>query len=234
MKLVRAGNIFTSYTSPDNVTWSQIGNAVSIAMASRAYVGLALTSHTTNTLNTARFDNVTVTPVTPPSVTSIVVGDGTAQRSMITRLTVNFDRPVATFDAGAFALSKLGPNGTTVVPTSVVLAPGGESAVLTFTGADVIGGSLADGTYEFAVRPPLVRDLGGGAGTGADQLITFHRLFGDYNGVGGIDSTDSFQFKRALGSFTADANYRWYFDYAADGDVDPADSFQFKKRRPTA
>src|SRR5205085_468597 len=44
VKLVRSGNTFTGYRSPDGITWTQQGTAT-ITMASAAYVGLVLTSH---------------------------------------------------------------------------------------------------------------------------------------------------------------------------------------------
>ena len=39
----------------------------------------------------------------PPRVESVVINDGSAQRSMVNSLTVTFDR-VVTFDPGAFSL----------------------------------------------------------------------------------------------------------------------------------
>ena len=65
VKLVRTGNTFTGFVSTDNITWNAIGGALTIAMSTNAYIGLALTSHTTNTLNTAVFDNVTVSNNAP-------------------------------------------------------------------------------------------------------------------------------------------------------------------------
>jgi hypothetical protein len=58
VKLVRSGNTFTGYRSPDGVTWTPQGTNT-FTMASTAYVGLALTSHNNSTLCTATFDNVT-------------------------------------------------------------------------------------------------------------------------------------------------------------------------------
>ena len=58
VKLVRSGNTFTGYRSPDGVTWTPQGTNT-ISMASTTYVGLALTSHNNSTLCTATFDNVT-------------------------------------------------------------------------------------------------------------------------------------------------------------------------------
>jgi hypothetical protein len=66
VKLVRSGNIFTGYRSPDGTSWTQQGT-VTNALASSAYIGLALTSHDSSSLCAATFDNVTA-PGWPPSV----------------------------------------------------------------------------------------------------------------------------------------------------------------------
>ena len=58
VKLVRSGNTFTGYRSPDGTNWTQQGTAT-FTMASTAYVGLVLTSHNNSTLCNATFDNVT-------------------------------------------------------------------------------------------------------------------------------------------------------------------------------
>jgi enterochelin esterase-like enzyme/regulation of enolase protein 1 (concanavalin A-like superfamily) len=57
VKLVRAGNTFTEYCSPNGTTWTVQGSAT-FAMASTAYIGLAVTSHNSSSLCTATFDNV--------------------------------------------------------------------------------------------------------------------------------------------------------------------------------
>src|ERR1039457_3198772 len=58
VKLVRSGNAFTGYRSPDGTNWTQHGSAT-FTMASTAYIGLALTSHNNSSLAAATFDNVT-------------------------------------------------------------------------------------------------------------------------------------------------------------------------------
>jgi regulation of enolase protein 1 (concanavalin A-like superfamily) len=63
VKLGRAGDVFSAYTSPDGVAWSQLGVPVTIPMAASAYAGLALTSHTNATSAIAAFSNVKVTSV---------------------------------------------------------------------------------------------------------------------------------------------------------------------------
>jgi fibronectin type 3 domain-containing protein len=65
VKLVRSGNTFTGYRSPNGQTWTQLGSAT-FTMASSAYIGLALTSHNSSSLCTATFCNVTA-PGWPPS-----------------------------------------------------------------------------------------------------------------------------------------------------------------------
>jgi capsule polysaccharide modification protein KpsS len=57
--LKRAGNVFTSYVSPNGTTWTQVGTET-ITMNSTIYVGLAVCSHNNPVLTTATFDNVTV------------------------------------------------------------------------------------------------------------------------------------------------------------------------------
>lgn len=61
LKMVRSGNVFRSYVSPDGISWTQVGTGVTINMSSEAYVGLAVTSHDNAALCTATFDHVAVT-----------------------------------------------------------------------------------------------------------------------------------------------------------------------------
>jgi uncharacterized repeat protein (TIGR03806 family) len=69
VRVVRAGNLFTAYTSTNGSAWTQI-NSVTIPMAATAYVGLAVTAHNNAALNTSVFDNVLVIPSVnfPPTV----------------------------------------------------------------------------------------------------------------------------------------------------------------------
>lgn len=59
VKLVRAGNSFTGFQSPNGVTWTQVGSAT-IAMTGGVYVGLASTTNNVAASGTAVLDNVTV------------------------------------------------------------------------------------------------------------------------------------------------------------------------------
>ena len=71
VKLVRTGNSFSSYASPDGVTWTQIGSTQTISMAQNVYAGLAVASQSTSALATATFDNVSLTVGTSPFVTGV-------------------------------------------------------------------------------------------------------------------------------------------------------------------
>ena len=66
VKLVRSGNTFTGYCSPDGANWTQVGSAT-FTMASTEYVGLAVTGHDAYTLSTATFDRVTGPGWAPPA-----------------------------------------------------------------------------------------------------------------------------------------------------------------------
>jgi regulation of enolase protein 1 (concanavalin A-like superfamily) len=57
VRLVRSGNTFTGYVSPNGATWSAAGSA-SITMTGTVYVGLVVTSHDTGVLGTATLDQV--------------------------------------------------------------------------------------------------------------------------------------------------------------------------------
>ena len=61
VKLVRSGNSFSSYASPDGIQWTQLGSSQIIPMAANVYVGLAANSGSASAQATATFDNVTMT-----------------------------------------------------------------------------------------------------------------------------------------------------------------------------
>lgn len=171
----------------------------------------------------------------PARVGSVIVNDGSAQRSMINRITVTFDS-VVTVDAAAFELRRQG--GALVglsVATSVV--NGRTIAVLTFTGSDIIGGSLADGSYSLTVRADQVHDGvgreldGDGDGSaGGNRVDSVSRLFGDSDGDGDVDWLDRELFRSAFKKRAGEAGYLWYFDFDGDGDVDSFDNGQFNRR----
>jgi hypothetical protein len=179
--------------------------------------------------------NAPVQTVAPARVASVVVNDGSDQRSMVNSLTVTFDGPV-TLDPGAFDLSR--PDGTPVelaIAASVV--DGRTVAVLTFAGPDVVGGSLADGSYTLTVLADHVHDGfgreldGDGNGSaGGNRVDGFSRLFGDSDGDGHVDGLDRAAFRTVFKTSAGDPGYLWYFDFDGDGNVDGLDNGQFNRR----
>jgi hypothetical protein len=171
----------------------------------------------------------------PAKVAGVVVNGGSAQRSMINSVTVNFDG-AAVLDPGAIELRRR--DGSLVNAQVAISTTGGTtSAVLTFARAEFVGGSLADGCYTVIVHADLVHDRwgreldgdanGSAGGNFADQ---FARLFGDSNGDGDVDWVDRGAFRSAFGTAAAHAGYRSYFDFDGDGDVDGRDNAQFERR----
>jgi regulation of enolase protein 1 (concanavalin A-like superfamily) len=70
LRLVRTGNTFTGYESPDGATWARVGE-ITLDLPATALVGLAVTSHQDGALATARFSQVrfsggTTPPANPP------------------------------------------------------------------------------------------------------------------------------------------------------------------------
>jgi len=164
-----------------------------------------------------------------------VVNDGSAQRSMVTSLTVTFST-VVHLDPGAFELDRQGGG---VIDLSIAEAVVGGHTVdtITFVGAGIIGGSLADGHYTLTIHGDHIHDDFGqaldGAGTGvegSDRTYTFLRLFGDSNGNGHVDLGDLLRLVSSLGTHAGDPGYLWYFDYNADGRVDFGDLLQLLHR----
>src|SRR5262249_28098699 len=95
----------------------------------------------------------------PQKVESVVVNDGSAQRSMVNSLTVTLAGG-AVLDPGAIELRR--QDGTQINFQLAVSAVGGKTvAVLTFAGPEFVGGSLGDGNYTLTVRADRVHDRWG-------------------------------------------------------------------------
>jgi acetyl esterase/lipase len=161
-------------------------------------------------------------------VASVVVNDGSAQRSMVTSLTVTFST-VVHFDPGAFELVRQG-GGVIDLQVAATVVDGQTVASLTFVGADILGGSLADGHYTLTTHAGLIHDDLGHPLAGGDRTDTFFRLFGDSDGDGHVDLRDLLRFGGTLGKRAGDPGYLWYFDYDGDGGVDFGDLLQLLRR----
>jgi hypothetical protein len=167
-----------------------------------------------------------VVHVVPTTVVqSVVINDGSAQRSMVTGVTITFAGQAAV-TPGLFGLSRAYAGVTSDVSGLLGLTVGqtgdGRTTVtLTFSGAGVVGGSLPDGRYALTVAGKTVP--GGG----------FFRLYGDVNGDGQVDAADLAAFLAAYRSRKGMASYRAYLDFNADGLIDSVDYAQFQRRYKT-
>jgi autotransporter-associated beta strand protein len=181
--------------------------------------------------------DLTVTVAAAPGVESVVINDGSAQRSKVTRLTVIFSE-VVTLAPGAFRLRKDGGGLVGLKVTSFV-ADGKTVAVLTFRGAGTAG-SLADGNYMLTIFANKVYDGTGQAldgddnGTaGGNHVERFFRLFGDSDGDRDVDQADRDRFFSTLGKRAGQDDFLAFFDFDGDGDVDAKDQRQFLRRLGT-
>jgi hypothetical protein len=235
--LLAAGQQTVS-SSDGGVTWTLAGLS-GVTAASGNYAlsltaagsGVADSAGNLMTNNVSDAFTVAAEAAAPPAVTAVAVNDGHAQRSKVSSLTVTFDRPV-TLDAGAFTLA--GRNGAGAGTSLASANPSGDGRtfVLTFGGAPVVGGSLADGVYDLTVVASKVHAADAPATTmAADHAFEFHRLFGDANGDGDADNGDAVQMGRTYNLTAADAGFLWYWDYNGDGDVDNGDVVQVRPRR---
>jgi hypothetical protein len=167
--------------------------------------------------------------------------DGSAQRSEIRSLTLKFDQPV-TLAAGAVTLAMLNTGGSGSndgsAPTdasSALSTPttpdGGVTWIFTFARNTQFvdsTGSLVDGIYTLTINQGKVIAADGNSISGASIGFTFHRLFGDIDGNGILNSADYFQFKKAFGSSAGSSLYTSNFDFDANGTINSADYFKFK------
>jgi parallel beta-helix repeat protein len=190
--------------------------------------------------------NYYVDVVFSPSPTSITllsttVDDGTAQRSLVRSITLRFDHAVGLIP-GAVTLSLLntggsGTNdGSAATDASAALgtpasADGGITwvvPILVSTASSNAIGSLNDGIYTVTLHAGSVVDAFANSLSGGDQSITFHRLYGDIDGNGTVNSADYFKFKAAFGSTSGQSNFNLYFDFDGNGKINSSDYFKFK------
>jgi regulation of enolase protein 1 (concanavalin A-like superfamily) len=72
LRLTRAGSTMTGEVSSDGTTWTLLGSTT-VVLGQQVYIGLVVCSHDSGMLNTATFDNVSVTAAPGTGATDIVV-----------------------------------------------------------------------------------------------------------------------------------------------------------------
>ncbi|MBX7103993.1 MAG: hypothetical protein K1X57_07920 [Gemmataceae bacterium] len=176
---------------------------------------------------------------TAPRVAQVMIGDGSAQRSRVASLTVNFSQ-IVTLTTSAFQLVRQSDNAPVSLAVGVNNAGPGTVATLTFLGGAVDHGSLADGRYTLRVVSADVGNVAGsldgnGDGTPGDDFVlasagspnpatNIYRLFGDADGDGTVTGTDFLAFRLAF--LTSNPA----FDADGNGTVDSSDFLQFRLR----
>jgi hypothetical protein len=160
-------------------------------------------------------------------VQSVVVNDGSAQRSMVTGLTVTFTAQVV-IGPGAFVVTPAA--GGTAVPVSFTTVVGGGVTVATITFPGAIGGSIADGNWVLRTVAAQVQDVATGAVMAADRTDAFYRLYGDATGDRAVNGLDFAAFHTAFGTSAGDPVYLAALDYDGDGAINGSDFGQFRPR----
>jgi len=135
VRLVRSGNVFTGYRSPNGTTWTSTGS-VTIAMALNAYLGLPVTGHSSSVSCTATYDNVSVsmTVAAPTSLTATALSESQMQ--------LNWTNNAINATAYTVQRSLHGANSWTTLTST--LPPGS----VTFTDSNL----TASTNYDFRVQ----------------------------------------------------------------------------------
>ncbi|XZE52845.1 S8 family serine peptidase [Planctomycetaceae bacterium SH139] len=183
-------------------------------------------------------------PVVNHGIDTIIVGDGTAQRSRVEQVVVTFETEV-TIEEGAFEVAQRGPSGGSVDVsfTTTVNGSGQTVASLIFSGTRTTNGRLNDGNYELQIVASKITDsagnfldgdgdgVAGGDGMfGAEAADNFFRYYGDSSGDRSVGFSDFIAFRNAFGSTSSDGNYNAIFDVDDDGTIGFADFIQFRNR----
>jgi regulation of enolase protein 1 (concanavalin A-like superfamily) len=148
VRLVRAGNVFTGYQSPDGANWTQVSQVTLANVPPSALVGLALSSRVSNELNTATVTNVTVSNAPPTVATPARANPSPVTAGNTATLTVvgaddhgepalKYTWAATALPAGAAAPTLAATNGTNAgkTLTATFLAPGDYAFTVTITDA---------------------------------------------------------------------------------------------------
>lgn len=182
--------------------------------------------------------NYSTAPVTAPgAVTSALINGGAVQRSNVKDITVRFSRPMTFPNGPSGAISLTGPGGPVQMDFDLTQStPSLTTVKLRFPSPTGGFGSVPDGNYLLVINANAVFDDGGSAldGDGNGQpggnfTLTFHRLFGDFDGDRDVDILDFSLFRTVFGQ-SGQTGLPAACDSDGDGDVDIADFSRFRQR----
>lgn len=152
-----------------------------------------------------------------PQVSGIVVNDGASQRSTINSLNVQFNT-VVNLGANAFELRSLLSSEIIPATWSTQIVDGRTLAI--------ISAMVPDGNWRLTTVANQIAQQGSGTTMDANHTYDFHRLFGDINGDGTVDSWDFADFGSQFGL----TSYGNPFDYNSDNTIDATDFAAFGSR----
>jgi outer membrane protein assembly factor BamB len=222
------GALVDTMNNPTPASYDYFGYSVAVS-GSTVVVG-ALWDDTFNTDQGAAY----VYSIAAPTVQTVQVNDGSAQRSRVTSLTVRFDSQVTFTGAVANAFTFTRNGGVTVNFAAAASVVNGVTVVTidSFTGTETQFGSLADGRYTLTALASQI------SANGQQMASDYHfgdaqglfRIFGDVDGDQTVNGFDLGFFRNAFGTQTGDPNYLSYLDLNGDGVINGFDLGQFRTR----
>ena len=175
----------------------------------------------------------TVTQTVQVAVTGVQVNGNLSalagsQRSMVNTVVYSFSEPV---NAGANAFSiavHAGQSGTAPPLTWTALSPAADGSstqwAVTFSGAGVTGGSIANGVYDITMNAAAITSDANPAVTSqARSTDTFYRLYGDLTGNQRVTAADYNAFLSTYNLRSNQAGYLAAFDAQNTGRINAAD-----------
>ena len=190
---------------------------------------------------TATGDNFAYVPNAPSTVASVVLDDGTAQRSRVrsVTVTVNGTIPAANIGSGAFTLTQTsGTGGPYTVNVTGVTASGSQTVIsLGFSGGTLQAGSLLDGRYTLTIDGSKIANSAGtkldaaGNGTaGSSRAVSFFRLATDVTGDGSVTIADFNALASGFNTTAGQSGYVEALDVNGDGALTIADFNELASR----
>ena len=225
IRLIRTGNLFTAFISPDGNTWTNLGS-VTVAMNTTVYVGLAVTSHNTAALNNSTFQNVSI--VTPATITSAV--------SRKPQGATNFDLSLALSGTPTIEPRLGGPTQIILTfaqaldntqPLSLTLSSGTGQAVFSQTSPSQIIVTLS-GATDGQVLTLSVAGVAAAGGPPEMYSLSISVLAGDVDQSGSVNVADISYVKLNSGFPVTSSNF--LDDVTADGAINVADVSSVKLR----
>jgi regulation of enolase protein 1 (concanavalin A-like superfamily) len=197
VRIVRAGNTFSGYSSPDGTIWTLVGSDT-IPMATAVYVGLAVTSHDNTVLGGATLDSLGAPAFI--GMTGPAPGASFAAPAGINLSAAPYDASPVTRVDFYNGLNLLGSSTTAPYTFAWAGVPAGSYS-LTARGTDSLGAVFTSAAVGVTVNPAgqglpapwLDQDVGapGAVGSASASGSTFAVNGG---GVDIWDAADSFHF----------------------------------------